>query len=303
MAPDFPQANVVKKIWDPADRRVWRGMYDIQNKKISDWVDPLLGDPLLLRKKHFLYLLLPLFFGGLLFIPALKPLLTWLWESYLWIGISVIVFTLLWAPFLLLVEQGFMWRRRVVFYLLAQERGWEYFYQHIHIHWEHLNASFPDLFFKGDQNKRMEDQLWGNFIFQEKNIDFWTGSFVYEDVVGKRGEMAKTTTSQCLNVALHLPSWQKKEILYNKNGLFEEGKLVDIHTSEEPLFKILKKFRDTWSADVFISKQVLMVQFPNTLLWENYHTNVFQYGSLDKRDRESFDMFLTRFDDLLVCFL
>lgn len=301
MTLENPPAHVVQKIWDPADRRVWRGMYEVQNKKISDWVAPLSQDAFALRKKHFFYLLLPLVFGGILFFPPLKPLLTVLWESYLWIGVSLVVFTLLWSPFLLLVEQGYLWRRRVVFYLLAQERGWEYFYQHIHIHWENLNANFPDLFFKGDQNKRMEDQLWGNFLMEDMKIDFWVGSFLYDDVSGKRGEIAKTSSSQCLNVALHLPSWQKHEIFWDKKGLFIDKEWVDIHTkTQEPFFKALEDFRQASNANIFVSKQVFMAQYPEKVLWEHPFTNVFQQGKVDKRDVSELEVLLGSFKPIIL---
>ena len=212
-------------------------------------------------------------------------------------------------PFGLLTSYFKNFGKEVVKIQLANKNNWLYDPTPSHRKHHLLESKYPQIFKKGNQDQKVDDQFWGINTVREKEYLFNAGVFQYSVKSGKNNSTSYTT--HYLFIQLHkelkcefLLSPESKSIFnflrskeidteseeFNKmfefsyNGKKDESAL-EIVKSLSPAVqtKLIELARKKGPFNVLFSKSVILFLFKGALL-RNIKTNMFKNVEIDAED-------------------
>ena len=189
-----PEGN---PFWDPAGERVYKNSFLTETRSLENQYNQHLKDPEYPRKHRNKLFLFGVLGAGLIFTLAYffpEAAFGSGEDDQGFIGLVILPF----IPFGLYIKKVKNLQKDLVKLVIAKENKWIYSPDPRLSRWKILRTKFPELFNRGDEGQNLQDEFWGSFEGDRRNVDFWTGIFEYV-VVNRDSKGRKRRTTYTRN--------------------------------------------------------------------------------------------------------
>jgi hypothetical protein len=208
---------------------------------------------------------------------------------------------------------------------LANKKNWLFDPLQNKTKWSHLKKMFPLVFKKGDQNQRVENMFWGNFLYNNKSHYFHAGELSYDiQKLGINGKYRKVKQTEHYIIVYNeknihstfmlIPEtfkskFNKKEIkteshefnrrysfVYEGSKFSKELNIVKILSPavQEKLLTLCRKNEDI---SILFHKNTIVFNLKGPMFKE-IHTNFKNNSAIDQRDIDLIDSKLTNLTEI-----
>lgn len=306
--------STINPFWDLANETIRQENFSSENKKLKDKLDIYQKNPKKIKINRFLIVIIPILIGIALFV-IIPPFA-------IFCIVGGIIGSFGYTSHVHNIQKD------LVKLMIAEEKDWAYSPEERRKRWLLLSSCYDKFFKKGDEDQTLEDEIWGKFSFNQKDINFWTGIFKYAVVTydSKGNRQKQTFRENCIAFELEkkmktdfrlvpegigskiMNFFTKKEINtestnFNKtfavyyNGKKTENELEIVKTLSPAMQeKLLTFVKDYGRISIWFRENVVLITFHKFFL-NKMKTNFFKKVEIEESDKESLQ---TSFKEILT---